>query len=162
MDDEGVGELILPEIGRRHPDHGPALVLQLYDLRREPKLREAREWFAAWTPLEAEEAIAAWRGAETSPRYRMITTYWDMACALVNHGAIDAALFHDTTNEHAYTFVKLEPFLPELRRLSGIDWYLNQLERCVLAMPGNRLAWTRARIARSRDEERQRRAGATT
>ncbi|HET7224458.1 MAG TPA: hypothetical protein VFK69_01995 [Candidatus Eisenbacteria bacterium] len=136
------------------------IILRLYELRREARMREARDWFVGWVPLTVDDAVAAWRGAETSPRYRMVTTYWDMAAALVNHGAIDAAMFHDTVNEHAYVFARLEPFLPGLRELSGIGDYLVQLERCVLAMPPARLAWTRGRIERAREQERQRREGA--
>ncbi len=131
-----------------------ALILKLYDLRREPRLREARQWFATFAPLSLDEAVAAWRGAETSAHYRMVTSYWDMACALVNHGAIDPAMFHATTTEHGYVFARIEPWLAELRNMSGIHDYLAELERCVLDMPAARLAWHRQRAETARANRR--------
>ena len=46
---------------------------------------------------------------------RMVTSYWDMAASLVNHGAIDADMFNDTVGEHIMVFAKVEPLLAELR-----------------------------------------------
>jgi hypothetical protein len=135
------------------PDGG-ALVLQLYDLRREARLREARQWFGTFAPVTCDEVVSAWRGAETSASYRMVTSYWDMACALVNHGAIDAAMFHATTTEHGFVFARLEPYLTELRSISGIVDYLVELERCALGMPGTRLAWHRQRAETARAARR--------
>lgn len=131
------------------------LILQLYDLRRETRMRQAREWFVTFVPVSADEVIAAWRGEATSASYRMVVSFWDMASALVNHGAIDAAMFHASGNEHALVFARLEPFLEALRRSSGIPDYLVQLERCVQSMPEGRMAWTRNRAETQRAARRE-------
>jgi len=111
------------------------LLMKLYDLRQEPELRAAREWFfARFHPKSADEAFAMWMGPE-SARYRMVTTYWEMAAAFVRLGAIDATMFHTVNTEHVALVAKLGPFLGELRRLSGVPDYLGEVEAVVRALP---------------------------
>ena len=111
------------------------LLMKLYDLRREDELRAARDWFVTrFHPTSAEEAFAEWMGT-SSGRYRMVTTYWEMAASFVRAGAIDADLFHATNTEHVAVIAKLGPFLPEFRRLSRTLGYLAELEAVVMAMP---------------------------
>jgi len=116
--------------------HGAAeLILRLYEIRREDELRRARDWFAGqFFPSTVEEVLAAWTGPE-SARYRMVTTYWEMAATLVNHGAIPEALFHDANTEHVAVWVKLRPHLERLRQLAKYPSYLSQLERLMTRMP---------------------------
>jgi len=116
--------------------HGAAeLILRLYEIRREDELRRARDWFAAqFFPSTVEEVLQAWTGPE-SARYRMVTTYWEMAAALVNHGAIPEAMFHDANTEHVAVWVKLRPHLERLRQVAKYPSYLSQLERLMTRMP---------------------------
>lgn len=116
--------------------HGAAeLVLRLYEIRREDELRRARDWFATqFFPSSAEDVLAAWTGRD-SARYRMVTTYWEMAATLVNHGAIPEALFHDANTEHVAVWVKLRPYLERLRERAKYPSYLSQLERLMTRMP---------------------------
>ncbi|HVG44977.1 MAG TPA: hypothetical protein VM890_09610 [Longimicrobium sp.] len=116
--------------------HGAAeLILRLYEIRREDELRRARDWFAGqFFPSTVEEVLAAWTGPE-SARYRMVTTYWEMAAALVNHGAIPEAMFHDANTEHVAVWVKLRPHLERLRQVAKYPTYLSQLERLMTRMP---------------------------
>ena len=72
---------------------------------------------------------------ETSAYYRMVTTYWDMACALVLHEAIDAEMFRDTTGEYVAVFCKIYPYLSEIRELMNSPKYLKNLETFVMSMP---------------------------
>ena len=111
------------------------LLMKLYELRRDPELRAARDWFfERFHPASAEEAFAVWMSPGSAP-YRMVTTYWEMASAFVRHGAIDEAMFHDVNSEYVAVIAKLGPFLPELRRLSGRPDYLAQMEALVMGMP---------------------------
>src|SRR4028118_648947 len=89
------------------------LILKLYELRREEVMRKAREWFGTFNPSSAEEVVSAVRG-EHSAYYRMVTTYWEMACSLVNNGAIDEQMFNDANGEQAFVFAKIQPFIGEL------------------------------------------------
>lgn len=116
--------------------HGAAdLILRLYEIRREDELRRARDWFASqFFPSSVEDVLAAWTGRD-SARYRMVTTYWEMAAALVNHGAIPDAMFHDANTEHVAVWVKLRPYLERLREMAKYPSYLSQLERLMTRMP---------------------------
>ena len=116
------------------PPESAQLILRLYELRREKKLRRAREWFTAQQFHSVDDLIAAARGKENH-YFRMVLSYWDMTAALVLHDAIDPAMFHDAGNEHVYVWAKLEPFLAEFRTRAGQPHYLSQLERMIAAMP---------------------------
>lgn len=129
------------------------LILKLYELRREEVMRKARNWFIAFNPESVEEIFNAMRG-EHSAFYRMVTTYWDMACSLVNHGAIDEQMFNDANQEHFFVFAKVQPFIEQIRQATGPQ-YLPHLEQFVMRQPGadQRLAGLREmskRIAQDR------------
>ncbi len=113
------------------------LIVKLYELRREATMRKARDWyFRDFNPESMEDITKALFG-EQSNYVRMVWTYWDMAAALVNHGAISPDLFNDTNGEHIGTFAKVEPFLAELRTNFGPN-YLVHLERLIDALPDGR------------------------
>src|SRR5438270_10148928 len=113
------------------------LILKLYELRRDETMRKARDWFFLdFSP----ESVADFNHAmlsEHSGHLRMVMSYWDMAAALVNHGAISPELFNDTNGEHLSVFAKLEPILPDIR--AGIGPHLlRNLEKLVDATPNGR------------------------
>jgi hypothetical protein len=113
------------------------LILKLYDLRREATMRKARDWyFREFHPESMEDIDKALLGKDSS-YVRMVWSYWEMAAALVNHGAISLDLFNDTNGEHIGAFTKVEPFLAGLRANFGPS-YLASLERLIDAMPDGR------------------------
>jgi len=114
-----------------------ALILQLYDLRREPTMRAARDWYAReFNPQSAADIETVFFG-EHSGHLRMVSSYWDMAAAMVNNGAISLNMFNDTNGEHFLVFAKLEPFVAEIRAAYGPQFIAN-LEKLVDATPGGR------------------------
>ncbi len=120
------------------------LILKLYDLRREAKMREARNWIFSFNPTSADEYFQTMMDPEVGGYLRMVTSYWDMAGALVNHGAIDADLFNDTVGEHYMVFAKVEPILAELREKFENPEAFKNLEKVILDAPNGaeRLAKT--------------------
>ncbi len=118
------------------PQHAQT-ILKLYELRREGELREARAWYTReFFPASAQDiANVMLSGFSESAKYRMVTTYWEMAAALVNHGALDEKLFLAANSEHLAVFAKLEPFLAEVRELFREPGYLTELEALVLRIP---------------------------
>lgn len=86
------------------------IIIQLYDLRREAVCRQARAWFAAWTPTTAEEVrtVSGGSGREDNAWLRQATTYWEMAFSLVNTGAVDATLFAKNCGEGILFAVKCQ------------------------------------------------------
>src|SRR5947208_13845678 len=104
------------------------LLLKLYDLRREPVLRKARAWFREqFAPTSAQEVLTVYRGKSSAP-YRMVTTYWNMAAALVLHGAIEEQMFADVNGEHIMVYGRLQPFLGQLRAALQNHRSLDQLQ----------------------------------
>jgi hypothetical protein len=97
-------------------------------------MRNARKWFNGFQPESVEDIRSVYRG-EHSAYYRMVTSYWDMACSFVTNGAIDEQMFNDSTVEHLAVFAKVRPFLDELRAVSGMPNYLRRLEQIVLRVP---------------------------
>ena len=111
------------------------LILKLYDLRREEKMREARNWIFSFNPNSADEYLQTMRDPEVGAYLRMVTSYWDMAAALVNHGAIDAEMFADTAGEHIIIYAKIQPILAEFREKINNPKAFGNLEKVIMDMP---------------------------
>jgi hypothetical protein len=123
------------------------LILKLYDLRREPVMREARNWFFSFNPTSVAEYMEAMMG-DHSGHLRMVISYWDMAASLVNNGAIDEQMFNDANGEQLFIFAKIEPILEELRQQWQQPDMLKNFEAIVRRVPDNKekLAAIRERI----------------
>jgi hypothetical protein len=123
------------------------LILKLYNLRREPVMREARNWFFSFNPTTTAEYMEAIMG-EHSGHLRMVTSYWDMAASLVNNGAIDEQMFNDANGEHLFVFAKIEPVLEGLRQQWNQPDMLKHFETLIRRIPENKekLAAIRERI----------------
>ncbi|HET8781334.1 MAG TPA: hypothetical protein VFM63_02865 [Pyrinomonadaceae bacterium] len=125
------------------------LILKLYDLRREKTMRDARNWFFTFDPKTPQDFVDVLT-SDKSGLYRMVTSYWDMACSLVNNGAIDAQMFNDANGEHFFVYAKMEPFIPALREAMGAPNFLAHLEKVVKEVPDYeaRLTAIRDRMAK--------------
>jgi hypothetical protein len=71
-------------------------------------------------------------GEKESAFYRMVSSHWEVAAALVNNGGIDEKMFLEANSEHLVVFAKLQPFLAEIRETIGEPDYLSQLEKLVM------------------------------
>lgn len=95
------------------------LILKLYELRMETGLRAARKWvmleFWPKTPGEMLNVLRAF-GTEENAYLRQVVSYWEMAAALVLHGALNAALFLDCSQENLFIFSKFHGFLDEIHK----------------------------------------------
>lgn len=130
------------------PYESATLLIRLYELRREPTMREARAWYVSkFNPTSADDIVATLRGPD-SAQFRMVTSYWDMAASFVLHGAIDEQMFTDSNGEHVIVYAKLEPFIAEYRQKMGNPNYYGSLEKLVMKAPGmkERLAGIRERF----------------
>ena len=113
-------------------------ILKLYELRREPEMRLARQWYySQFAPRSAMDIIALYRGGErASANFRMITSYWDMAASFVLNGAIDEKMFFDSGTEYIFVYSKIQPFLAEIRQLFQEPEFLIHLENLAMRTPG--------------------------
>jgi hypothetical protein len=117
------------------PFESAQLNLKLFELRREPVLREARDWFLfEFNPQSIAEFVAA-IGGPRNASFRMVIGYWDMACSLVTTGAIDGDAFRAAHGEIFGAFSKVHPFLAELRASRGETGFCKHMEAVVMAAP---------------------------
>jgi hypothetical protein len=101
----------------RADHHDAELLLRLYELRREERLREAREWFMREMKMESAQDFAARvpRGSREHTSYRMVTSYWEMAASIVNRGLINEDLFFENTGELWIVWQKVKHLAPAMR-----------------------------------------------
>jgi hypothetical protein len=137
------------------PFESARLNLQLFDLRREALLREARDWFLReFNPESFDEMIAIVRSGRNAA-FRMVLGYWDMAASLVTTGAVDGDAFRAAHGEIFATFSKIQPFLAELRATSGEPDICRNMEAVVMAAPDAEAILTRRREALRMAEKAQ-------
>ena len=117
------------------PFESAQLNLQLFELRREPVLREARQWFLREFNPESFAELLALAGGKRNASFRMVLGYWDMAASLVTGKAIDAEAFCAAHGEIFATFSKIYPYLAELRNASGEPEFCKHIEAVVLSAP---------------------------
>jgi hypothetical protein len=113
------------------------LILKLYDFRREAKMRDARNWFVNFNPTSYEDfakTVFSW-GSQENAYFRQVTSYWEMAAALVTNGAIDKKLFYDTQGEMWFVYTKLKPFLAQMRKQMNAPEALKQVETVATGSP---------------------------
>ncbi len=111
------------------------LIMKLYDLRREPKMREARAWIITFFPESVDDVMRAIVDESTSAHYRMVTSYWDMAAGFVNQGAIDETMFLLSASEAWVVYSKVEPFIDQIRENMGSPAVMKQLEDLLMRQP---------------------------
>jgi len=114
------------------PTHEQAqLHLQVYDLRREARLRQARDWFQqnyrAQTLDEAMRIAAP--GTEGGTFFGMVIGYWEQACALLNYGLLHEDLFFETSGEFFGVWEAVKPVLPQFREKFVDKSLLSNLEK---------------------------------
>ena len=94
------------------------IILKLYQLRTETVMRQARAWMTGeWWPVTAEEffAVASNPAEDHNAWFRQVITYWEMAAAMVLHGAVSSDLFVDCNGEGFYLLAKFSPILDAIR-----------------------------------------------
>jgi len=129
------------------PFESAQLNLKLFDLRREPVLREARAWFLNdFNPETFAELINLVSG-DRNASFRMVIGYWEMAASLVTGGAIDADSFRAAHGEIVGTFSKIQPFLAELRTATGEPDICKHTEEVIFADATAEAKLTRRREA---------------
>jgi len=106
------------------------LHLQVYDLRREARLRQGRDWFFQnyiVKNLDDAMRIAA-PGTEGGALAMMVLSYWEQACALVDYGLLHEDLFFETSGEFFGVWEMVKPIIPEARQKWSDKTFLSHLE----------------------------------
>jgi len=126
------------------PTHEQAqLHLQVYDLRREAKLRQARDWFFKNYNVQKFEDVMriAAPGTEGGALAMMVISYWEQACALLNYGLLHEGLFFETSGEFFGVWERLKPIVPEARERFVNKHFLAHMEKAAKRFE----AWTESR-----------------
>jgi hypothetical protein len=129
------------------PFESAQLNLRLFELRRDPVLREARAWFLWEFNPDTLADLAIALAGERNASFRMVVGYWDMAASMVTSGAIDADSFRAAHSEIVGTFSKIQPLLEEGRAAWGEPEFLKHMETVVMAMPNAEATLARRRKA---------------
>jgi hypothetical protein len=133
-------------------DHAD-LLLRLYEMRREPKMREARDWyFSKFHPATLDDIQKqAPMGSAESGYMRMVISYWNMAASIVNRGLIDEAFFFENTGEQWFIFERIKPFVAAMRERNKNPHMYASLEKHVKKLE----AWRKKHAPGSTEAMRQ-------
>ncbi len=109
------------------------LILKLYDLRREPVMREARNFVAGFSPKSVDDmlAVANTFGTKENAYVRQVFGYWEMVASLIVHGTLNALLAYDTLSEMYFVYAKIQPFVEEFRQKSGMVEFQVNVQKVV-------------------------------
>lgn len=112
------------------------LILQLYDLRREPEMRKARNWWLTqFWPRNADDFmnVAMALGSPENNWMRQVGGYWGIATSLVLQGVLSEELFLRPafSGEMFFLFAKIHPFLKELREKLGDPEAFGDIEKVI-------------------------------
>jgi hypothetical protein len=119
-----------PEVDvlKEAPDHHDAdLVIKLYDLRREPVMRESRNAInAKFWPRSAEEVIAVTANEHPlNTAFRQTSAYWEMVYGMASHGIIHPDFLVENSGEGLFLFARVEPYLAAVRQATSPRMFRN-------------------------------------
>jgi hypothetical protein len=106
------------------------LLLKLYEMRREPRLRQARAWFVENFHASSMQELMALCpfGSDNNAFMRQVLSYWEMCASMVNRGLIDEEFFFENTGEQWVVFERVRPVVNEIRTTFKNPLFLAQLE----------------------------------
>jgi len=139
----------------RKPNHADAeLVLKLYDLRREPVMRESRKAMLRFMPKSFEDvqALMSFEHPDNAA-WRQVSSYFEYAFGFARHGIVPADFIAEYNGEGFLLYAKIEPFLAEYRAATSpsafgnAEWVVKHS-----SWARKRLELFRARLAAMRGE----------
>ena len=122
---------------KEYPDHHDAtIILQLYDLRREPVMRESRAAvYSRFRPQNVEEAVAILKQDHPlNTALRQVVGYWEMVYGMMKWGVLHPDFALESTGEGMVLYAKMEPYLAEVRaqktgvQFNNAEWVATQTE----------------------------------
>jgi hypothetical protein len=106
------------------------LILRLYEMRREERMRQARAWFAAKCKVGSYDELIklAPGGSDENASFRMVVTYWDLVGSFITSGVLNRELFFQSGRELLLVFERMRGPLPSIREAYKDPNYLKHLE----------------------------------
>jgi hypothetical protein len=121
------------------------LILRLYEMRRDDRMRQARNWYVSTfkaTTLEEFDKLCL-PGSDEHASFRMVTSYWEMVASFLNSGALDKELFYKSGNELLFVWLRLSALVPALRERFHDTTVSGEMEAAANEM----IAWKKSRSA---------------
>lgn len=100
------------------PDHHDAeLVLRVYELRREPVMRQSRQEVNGtfWPRSYEEVAMIVKPTHPLNAAYRQVGSYWEMVYGMVRHGIVHPDYFMESNGEGLFLYARIAPYLERFR-----------------------------------------------
>jgi hypothetical protein len=118
-----------PSVLKDYPDHHDAeLVLRLYELRREPVMRESRATITTqFLPKSYDDlkAIATSNAHPLNSAFRQTYTYWEMAYGMAKHGIIHSDFLMENSGEGLIIYARAHSWVAKLREDTGRPYFMN-------------------------------------
>lgn len=141
------------------------LILELYDLRREPEMRKARKWWVEeFYPANADEFLKVGfaLGTQENAWLRQVGGYWGIVASFVLQGILNEELFLTPafSGEMFLIFAKIYPFVREIREKSGDPNMFLSIEKAVTRTKSgrDRLQFMMKRVEMFRQKRAERKA----
>lgn len=93
------------------------LILRLYEIRREDRMRKARAWFTSHFKVKTWDELQklAPGGSDENASYRMVVTYWDMVASFITSGVLNKELFYQSGRELLLVWERMRDVMPDVR-----------------------------------------------
>jgi len=106
------------------------LILRLYDMRREERMRQARAWFTAKCKVKNYDELMklAPAGTDDNASFRMVVSYWDLVASFITSGVLNQELFFQSGRELLLVWERVRDLLPSVRESYKDPNYLRHLE----------------------------------
>ena len=106
------------------------LILRLYEMRREDRMRKARAWFTANCKVKNYEELIALApgGSDENASLRMVTSYWDLVASFMTSGVLNKELFFQSGRELLLVWERVRDYLPSMREAYNDPSFLKHLE----------------------------------
>ena len=107
-----------------------SLILRLYEMRREDRMRKARAWFTATCKVKSYEELLklAPGGSDENASVRMVTSYWDLVSSFMTSGVLNKELFFQSGRELLLVWERVRDYLPSMREAYKDPSFLKHLE----------------------------------
>ncbi|MDX2154469.1 MAG: hypothetical protein SFV54_27255 [Bryobacteraceae bacterium] len=110
------------------------LIVRLYEMRREEKMRAARDWFTKnCKPKSMDELMQLIpQGTDANAYFRQVVTYWEMVASFLTAGVLNRELFFQSGRELLLVYARLRNLIPSMRELYKDPTQLKNLEAVAL------------------------------
>jgi len=112
------------------------LIMKLYDMRREERLRAARAWFGGNVFVRsASETMEKFPpGSDHNAYFRMVLGYWEMAASFVSRGIVHEELFFENNGEMLAVWERSKGFILDVRKVRNNPLFFQNLEKTSVKM----------------------------